>query len=250
MRVHRVLPLLLSHVLALAALATVPVPRYKRVFSTWKNNPHASHTFFAPSAIPLEQGQGYYQNSYVLVHSAWFAPLDEVSIGGGFQMMSVLASLRPDQNKLPGYFLSMKAGKRLQPGMWAGLYAVGTQLSNDPPFQDSLDSGRRMGAVMAQATIGSQEAHMTFHFGWGANGLGFTRKPLFGISGQWRFTEPLAIVTENWWLSFDRDPFPVYTLGVRYLHRQLAADGALVYNKDLASGFGPVIPYFGFSLRF
>ncbi len=225
-------------------------PSYKRVFSTWKNNPHASHTFFAPSAIPLQQGQGYYQNSYVLMHSAWFAPLNEVSIGGGFQIMSVLASLRPGQKKLPGYFLAMKIGKRLQPGVHAGIYAVGTQLSNDPPFRDSLDTGRKMGAVIGQCTIGTMEAHATLNFGYGVTGIGLTRKPLFGFSAQWRFTEPLAIITENWVLNFGVDAFPVYTLGVRFIHRKLGADAALVYNKDLSEGVGPVLPYFGFSLLF
>jgi hypothetical protein len=225
-------------------------PSYKRVFSTWKDNPHASHTFFAPSAIPLRQGQGYYQNSYVLMHSAWFAPLNEVSIGGGFQVMSVLASLRPGQKKLPGYFLAMKIGKRLQPGIHAGIYAVGTQLSNDPPFQDSLDTGRKMGAVIGQCTIGTMEAHATLNFGYGVTGIGLTRKPLFGFSAQWRFTEPLAIITENWVLNFGVDAFPVYTLGVRFIHRKLGADAALVYNKDLSEGVGPVLPYFGFSLLF
>lgn len=232
-------------------LHAVPMsPSYKRVFSTWKDNPHAGHTFFAPSAIPLRQGQGYYQNSYVLMHSAWFAPLNEVSIGAGFQMMSVLASLRPGQRKLPGYFVAMKIGKRLQPGLHAGIYAVGTQLSNDPPFQDSLDTGRKMGAVVGQCTIGTMEAHATLNFGYGVTGIGLTRKPLFGFSAQWRFTEPLAIITENWILNFGVDAFPVYTLGVRFIHRKLGADAALVYNKDLSEGVGPVLPYFGFSLLF
>ncbi len=228
-----------------------PMPgTHTRVFSTWKDNPHSSHTFFAPSAIPLQQGQGYYQNSYVIMHSAWFAPVDNVSIGGGFQMMSVLASLRPGQSKLPGYFLAIKGGMRLQPGIWAGVYAVGTQLSNDPPFQDTLDTGRKMGAIIGQCTIGSPEAHATLNLGWGATGIGLTRKPIIGFSAQWRFTEPMAIVTENWVLNFGPKAFPVYTLGMRWIHRKLAADGALVYNKNLAEGFGAVIPYFGFALRF
>lgn len=235
--------------MGLALKPTAP-PSARRVFSTWKDNPHSHHTLFAPSAIPLPQGQGYYQNSYVIMHSAWFAPLDNVSIGGGFQMMSVLASLRKDQRKLPGYFLAVKGGKRLAPGVWAGLYAIGTQLSSDPPFQDSLDTGRKMGAVLAQCTLGSGEAHATLHLGFGATGIGLTRKPIIGFSAQWRFTEPVAIVTENWVLNYGPEAFPVYTAGVRWIHRKLAADAALVYNKDLGEGFGPVLPYFGFALRF
>ncbi len=220
------------------------------VFSTWKDNPHCHHVFFSPSAIPLEQGQGYYQNSYIIMHSAWFAPLNNVSIGGGFQMMSVLASLRPGQNKLPGYFLAIKGGVRLQPGIHVGIFAIGSQLSSDPPFQDTLDTGRKMGAVIAQATFGTNEAHVTLNFGWGSNKLGFTEKPLFGFSGQWRFIEPMAIVTENWVLNYGPDPFPIYSLGGRFIHRKLGADFGVVYNKHLAEGFGAVIPYIGFALRF
>lgn len=227
-----------------------PLPSHVRVFSTWKDNPHCHHTFFAPSAIPLPQGQGYYSNSYIIMHSAWYAPLDNVSIGGGFQMMSVLASLRPRQNALPGFYLALKAGKRIQPGVHVGIYAIGSQLSTDPPFQDTLDTGRKMGAVMAQGTFGTNEAHVTLNFGWGTSKLGFSEKPLFGISAQWRFTEPLAVITENWVLNYGPEPFPIYSGGVRYLHRKLGADAGLVYNEKIAEGFGTVIPYLGFSLRF
>ena len=224
--------------------------RYTRVFSTWKDNPHSSHSFFAPSAIPLQQGQGYYQNSYVLMHAAWYAPLDNVSVGGGFQMMSVLASLRPDQNKLPGYFLAMKVAKRIQPGVHVSFFAMGSQLSNDPPFADTLDTGSKIGTFIGQATFGTGEANATVHIGYGRTAAGFTEKPLYGFSAQWRFTEPMAIVTENWWLNFGPETFPVYSAGMRFLHRKLAADVAVVYNEELAEGFGAVIPYFGFALRF
>jgi len=66
----------------------------KKLKGSWKPNAHASHTFFAPSAIPMEHGQGYYENSYVIQHSAWYAPEDHFSIGAGFQMLSVITSLR------------------------------------------------------------------------------------------------------------------------------------------------------------
>ncbi len=255
MRTHRPTVLLLfALVLAAEALATGPgaplAPRYRRVFSTWKDNPHSSHVFFSPSAIPLEQGNGYYQNSYVLMHSAWFAPLDNISIGAGFQMMSVLASLRPDQNKLPGGFVALKASKRFQPGIHGGIFVMGSQLSTDPPFADTLDVGRRIATVMAQGTFGTGEAHITINFGYHRTQLGFTEDPQFGISGQWRITEPFAVVTENWWLNFGKEPLPIYSVGGRFIHRKLAADVGLVYNKELAKGFGSVVPYFGFSLRF
>ena len=107
MRGHRILPLFLGLLLACEVLATGPaVPRYKRLFRTWKDNPHASHAFFTPSAIALPHGNGYYENSYVLMHSAWYAPLDGLRIGGGFQMMTLLASFRKYRDKLDCSFLA------------------------------------------------------------------------------------------------------------------------------------------------
>lgn len=255
MRPHRLSALsCLALLLAGEALAAYPAaplsPRYRRVFSTWKDNPHSSHVFFSPSAIPLEQGNGYYQNSYVIMHSAWFAPLDNISIGGGFQMMSVLASLRPDQNKLPGGFLALKASKRFQPGIHAGMFIMGSQLSTDPPFADTLDTGKQIGTIMAQATFGTGEAHFTINVGYHRSLGHFTDDPQFGFSGQWRITEPFALVTENWFLNFGKEMIPIYSAGGRFIHRKLAADVAVVYNKEIAKGFGSVVPYFGFALRF
>jgi len=255
MRTTRISILILLGLLAAAeVLATQPgaplLPRYRRIFSTWKDNPHSSHVFFSPSAIPLEQGNGYYSNSYVLMHSAWFAPLDNISIGAGFQMLSVLASLRPDQNKLPGGFVAIKASKRFQPGIHAGVFIMGTQLSTDPPFADTLKTGKQLGTFMGQATFGTGEAHFTINLGYHRSNGRFTDEPQFGFSGQWRITEPFALVTENWFLNFGKEMLPIYSLGGRFIHRKLAADAALVYNKEIAKGFGSVVPYFGFSLRF
>jgi hypothetical protein len=184
------------------------------------------------------------------MHSAWYAPLDNISIGGGFQMLSVLASLRPDQNKLPGGFLAIKASKRLQPGIHAGVFIMGTQLSTDPQFADTLKTGKQLSTFMGQATFGTGEAHFTINIGYHRSNGHFTDDPQFGFSGQWRITEPFALVTENWFLNFGKEVLPIYSLGGRFIHRKLAADAALVYNKEIAKGFGSVVPYFGFSLRF
>ncbi len=238
-----------NEVLAISPGAPL-APRYRRIFSTWKDNPHSSHVFFSPSAIPLEQGNGYYSNSYILMHSAWYAPMNNISIGAGFQMMSVLASLRTDQDKLPGGFIAIKATKRFQPAIHAGVFIMGSQLSTAPTFADTLKVGNRIGTFMAQATFGTGEAHVTVNLGYHRAMGRFTDDPQFGLSGQWRITEPFALVTENWWLNFAGKPLPIYSAGCRFIHRKLAADVALVYNKELAKGFGSLIPYFGFSLRF
>ncbi|HMU13855.1 MAG: hypothetical protein JST41_11370 [Bacteroidetes bacterium] len=251
MRTCRSIASVIGVLVVASVIASGPgAPRYKRLFRTWKDNPHASHTFFTPSAIGLPRGNGYYQNNYVLMHSAWFAPLDGLSIGAGFQMMTVLASMRKGQDKLPGGFVALKANKRFWPGVHGGLFVMGSQLSTKPSIGDTASLGNRIATVMAQATFGTAECHVTISAGSHYTMGRFTEDPQFGISGQWRFTEAWGVVSENWLLDLGLKKMPICSAGIRFYHRKLAADVAAVYNKDLAKGFGPVIPYFGFALRF
>ena len=221
----------------------------KKLSGSWKPNQHASHTFFAPSAIPLEQGEGYYQNNYVIQHSAWFAPERHFSIGAGFQMLSLITSIS-SEGKLPAYFLAMKAGAKLNPDLHVGVYGVIQQFSSNPPFNDSLATDYKVATVCAQVTYGSLNRHITISGGLGHTAAGWTHDPVIGISGEWRVIERMSIITENWLLKFGSEPYSIYTVGVRFLHRKLAADGGLVYNQKLAEDFSPVVPYIGFALRF
>jgi len=221
----------------------------KKLKGYWKPNPHASHTFFAPSAIPMEHGEGYYQNSYVIQHSAWFAPEDHFSIGAGFQMLSIITALR-GQGKLPAYFLALKAGARINPDLCVGIFGITQQFTDNPPFSDQASTDYRVSSLCAQVTYGSLNRHITFSGGWGYTALGWTKDPMIGIGGQWRVIEQLAIITENWMLKFGKEPYSIYTLGARFLHRKLGADLGLVYNSHLAETFAPVVPYIGFSLKF
>ena len=44
-------------------------------------NPHATRYFFAPSAIPLKKGEGYFQNAYIIVNSVQIGITDNFSMG-------------------------------------------------------------------------------------------------------------------------------------------------------------------------
>lgn len=50
----------------------------------WFRNPNSTRYFFAPSALPLRKGEGYYQNAYVFVNSVSVGVTDHFTMGGGF----------------------------------------------------------------------------------------------------------------------------------------------------------------------
>ncbi len=49
----------------------------------WFPNPNATRYFFAPSAIPIKKGEGYYQNAYLLANMANYGITGNFSFGGG-----------------------------------------------------------------------------------------------------------------------------------------------------------------------
>lgn len=212
----------------------------------WPEDLHASHTFFAPSAWPLEQGHGYYQNSYLLMHSAWYAPLKGVSIGGGFELTSMVSSIR-NKERNPGFFLGMKMSTEVGGGVHVGVVAIGASFSHGAFASEEEALPDRVGIVAAQVTAGAEDTHGTFSFGWGATADGLTDDPLFGFSGQVRVMDRLAIVTENWLLRFGKEPLNIYSLGARFLHRRLAFDGGLIHNKQFVGKLSPLMPYVGFA---
>ncbi|MFT3885922.1 MAG: hypothetical protein QM724_10980 [Flavobacteriales bacterium] len=226
-----------------------PVPGTPlRLRGSWAENKHATHTLFGPSALPLKPGQGYYQNNYIVMHSAWFAPVEHVTIGAGFQMLSVIASLS-GTGRLPAYFAAIKAGTEIG-GVHAGIFAAGAQLSNGALVQDTASLRGRIGLAAGQVTVGTPDAHVTVTLGWGATREGLTDDPVVGISGQVRVIERMALVSENWSFQFGGQPFRVYTLAARFLTNNLGADGGLLYSAQFAKDVSPVLPYIGFALRF
>lgn len=48
----------------------------------WFPNPHSTRYFFAPSALPLSKGEGYYQNAYIFVNSVSVGVTDHFTMGG------------------------------------------------------------------------------------------------------------------------------------------------------------------------
>lgn len=50
----------------------------------WFRNPNATRYLFAPSAIPLKKGEGYYQNFYILGNAVNYGITDNFSLGGVF----------------------------------------------------------------------------------------------------------------------------------------------------------------------
>ncbi len=74
------------------SLAPLEVSGYVKK-SLWFKNPHATRHLFAPTAIPLKRGEGYYQNIYIVGNMFNVGMLDNLSVGGGFDFITMFSSI-------------------------------------------------------------------------------------------------------------------------------------------------------------
>ena len=225
-----------------------PLAPRRRRLGAWAENQHGEHYLFGPSAIPLEGGEGYYHTAYMILHSAWIAPVNGLAVGGGFQALSVIASFRGVND--PIVFLGLRGSVPVGNGIHLGLFGLGAPPSTAAPFHQPAIPVPHVALGVAQVTLGDHDLQITGSFGWGTTASGLTEHPAFALGGLLRITDRVAFISENWSLPFGREPYRIYTYGVRFMHRKFAGDVAFLINREFTRFFATGIPYVGIALRF
>ena len=229
-------------------------------------NPHATRYFFGSSAINLKKGEGYYQNTYLLLNSFYIGITDYINIGGGFEFLTLFATGDPV------YFLSLKGGGKISKNFYL---AAGT-------FFFSYSNGdNRVNNLLAYgiATYGNHEHNFSIGTGFNFNNKEYystveplPKYPIFTLSGMTRVSRKVALVTENWIIPattekisgsyFDQNGNYVYhyelsssyrayiSYGLRFLGEKLSVDLGLVNTKEIAKEFAIGIPYVDFVVKF
>lgn len=241
--------LLLITLLSAAFVAEADPPLGpKRHFGGWENNLHGTHYLFGPSGVRMEQGEGYYHNAYMLMHQAWYAPVEGFAFGGGFQALSLVRALGGFND--PIAFFGLRGSGQINDGMFIGGFALGAHLAETAPFEKIDPALTNIGLGGAQFSFGRPDLQFTGSFGWGMSGDGLTDEPLYGIGGLVRVADRIAIVSENWSLPFGKDPIRFFSLAGRFMYRKFAADAGFVYGKKFSEFFFLGVPFVGMAMRF
>lgn len=179
-----------------------------------------AHYFLAPSAIPLQRGEAFYQNTMGIYNSF------EVGIAKNFSCFGGVI--------LPtAYFLAPHFSFRLGKGIHAGMGILGADITG-PSYA---------GAGYGQITFGNRASHLSVGGGYGfvkAQRFFFSHKyewlemGLLSVSGMKRFTPRYAIVTENWFSP--GEGIKVFSGGLRMMGEKSTWDfgltGISVYWKN------------------
>lgn len=211
----------------------------------WFTNPHASRYLFGPSAFNVKKGEGYYQNTMLALNSFNVGITDNISIGGGLELISTVSSISSGEFE-PILFITPKVSFEVTEDFHAG---AGLYYVNTP----NIDIGTRSGSGLAIAygigTYGSKDHNITGGLGWGFVQGQFEQKPILTVSGMTRITQKTALITENWFISND-NYYSVFSYGIRFFGDNLAVDLAFVNNADIAEVFIIGFPWVSFVVKF
>jgi hypothetical protein len=200
--------------------------------SYWYPNPHATRYFYAPSAIGLKKGEGYYQNTYLLLNSFNVGITNHISIGGGLELLSTFIT------KDPIFFITPKVGFKVSEKFHAGGGLLFTRIP-----------GTTLGTMYGTGTYGSKDHNITSSLGWGFVDGEFSQRPILTLSGMTRISKRAALVSENWLIPTD-GYYGLFSYGVRFFGEKIAVDLAFINNRDIAELIIIGIPFVSFTVKF
>ena len=187
----------------------------------WEDNPNRTRHIYAPSAMPLQKGEGYVSLKEFLFGSAAYGITDNVSILVGSFLPTLFAGL--DMGGLIG---AIKIGGEVGDNT----YIAGGAEVITLPGSNSFDVfGIGFGAI----TFGQPDKQLTLSAGRpfalstspGSNDLGDL---LFVAAGQLRVSDTYGVVTENWIFPTADGPeggfLRLHSLVVRKMGEQSAFD--------------------------
>lgn len=205
---------------------------------------HGSRYLFAPSAIPLKKGEGYYQNIYILMNGVHYGITDNFSIGGG-----VVGPV--------GLYGTMKYGHQVGKNVHvaAGGMVVTTMMG----------IGFGVGCGFGSVTFGDRWTNATVTAGYGAvmvdGGWEATKRPILNLSGMIRVSNNFSFITENYFIPMRDNNYVDGTLSDSYHYNPQFSGGCRIgggkHTFDLAlttvgdvQEMAIVIPYFAYAYRF
>ncbi len=195
-------------------------------------NPHDTRYYFGPSAIPIKEEKGYYQNVLVVGNFVNYGVTKNFSLGGGFEFIStVLGS--------PIWFLTPKAGFQVS----KNAYVAGGLLVAGFSSKETLTEIATLGYSVL--TIGNSDSNFSVGIGYGLISGELSEYPAIMVGGTHRVSNGIALLAENYYVN--NTYFGIH--GIRILSQKNAFDIGLIIVPEIASSI-PALPFVGYSRSF
>ena len=228
----KVLSGLLSVTLIIGLVDTSESENHTEEVVVMKPNPHYSRHFFAPTAFPLQKGDGYMQTTWLAAWSANYGVVDYGSVG----FVSTIVGMP--------FFITPKIGMRIKDKWYMGGGVMLGYVDKKP-----------LGISYGLSTWGDIEQNLTLGLGWAFGRGKIEQSPLVSVNATKRFAAAWMMMFESWIFTENASDFHLILYGVRW-HRggRNSLDIGLIIHrkivKEWANSFYPGIPYFGWTFSF
>lgn len=212
---------------------TVIQPDRIREGVLWFDNQQSSRYLWSPNGYGLKQGEGYYQNIWVLYNQVSVGLTDYFSIGAGMVPLFLLGGAATPIWIIPKFSIPVVKNKfNVGLGVIAGVLA-GEERS-------------KFGIAYGVGTIGSRDNNLNIGLGYGYTGEGWAEKPIISLSGMIRVSSKSYLLTENYFI----EELALISIGGRSFVRKVGIDYAIVipFTDDMEGFFA--FPFLGITLPF
>jgi hypothetical protein len=205
--------------------------------SYWLDNPQATRYFWAPNGYNLKEGEGYYQNVWVLFNQAVYGLTDHFSAGIGMMPLFLLGA-----EATPVWLTAKFSAPLVESKFNLGAGALlGTVVGEE---------NTTFGILYGISTFGSKDKNLNVGLGWAFAAGEMAKSPTVNISGMVRVTARSYFITENYFIG-GSDTFVLLTMfGGRSIIKRVGLDYGIVvpFSSDM-DGF-IAAPWLGFTIPF
>lgn len=201
----------------------------------WHDNPQSTRYLFAPNAIGIKQGEGYYQNTWILFNNVNYGITKNFSIGAGTIPLFLFGASATPFWIMPK--LSIPVANDLV-HLSAGALIGGVIGEED-------GSG---GLLYGTGTVGDTDKNATIGLGYAYGGGEISSTPVINISGMYRTGRSIYLISENYFVP-NTGTGGLISFGVRWAPENFAVDFALLRpleDLDYFVGF----PWLGLTIPF
>lgn len=205
----------------------------------WFDNPQATRYFWQPNGYGLNQGEGYYQNVWILLNQVSVGITENFSMGLGLVPLFFFGGTSTPVWITPKFSIPVVKEKF---NLGAGAL-LGTVLGEG-------EAG--FGVLYGISTFGSRDKNLSIGLGWAYTGEGgLANTPTISLGGMIRTGAKGYFLTENYYIGMGAgSSLTIISLGGRQIIRKVGLDyGALLpISPDIGTFI--LIPWLGLTVPF
>ncbi|MFO7977768.1 MAG: hypothetical protein R6U64_03845, partial [Bacteroidales bacterium] len=169
-----------------------------------------SRYFWAPSGYNLEEGEGYYQNVWVLFNQVSYGITDRFTIGAGMIPLFLFAGA-----PTPLWVTAKMSIPVVKDhfNLGAGVLAAGI-----------IGEGTGVGIAFGNGTLGTRDRNVSLGLGWGFSGEGMSSIPVINFSTMVRYSRRSYFISENYFI----DQELIFSAGGRTSFQKINLDYGLI----------------------